>query len=124
MIAIVQPISFHSHAPDTKGVRVTLFSGSLESQALLKGYPRKSLLLDLATIIAHEIYSHAVPMWEMTTPIWPGPCRDPVRREEPTQACSILRENVIRRELGLPERTTYEEDDLGFVRHALSPSSP
>lgn len=106
------------------GVRVIVTTGDLEAKALLLGYPLEHLVMDLATVLAHEIYAHAVPFWEAETVRFPGPCTDPLPDQAPVESCAVQRENVIRREIGVPERTHRGESDLGFVRFLQSHAPP
>jgi len=66
------------------------------------GLPRSVLEEDLDRILIHEVYGHVVPF------ALSGGCADPLPGETVLSACSIRRENRIRRELDMPVRTTYD----------------
>jgi hypothetical protein len=63
------------------------------------------LAADLQRILIHEIYGHAIPY--LLTGHAGGRCADPVPGQGATQACSIRRENEVRKEAGLGERIDY-----------------
>jgi hypothetical protein len=44
-----------------------------------------------------------------------GRCADPEPGQRPSEACSIRRENVVRRELGLGRRTGYDLGGLALA---------
>lgn len=93
-------------------VRVVVFTEALEEELLRAGVPEEAVVLDLALVLAHEVFGHLVPFAEQDVTVWPTPCRDPDRRAAwRTTGCAVDRENVIRRELGVPERTTYARVD-------------
>jgi hypothetical protein len=60
---------------------------------------------DLDRVLVHEIYGHAIPY--LLAGDLTGRCADPVRGENPSDACSIIRENAVRAELGLGSRRDY-----------------
>jgi hypothetical protein len=103
---------FHPHGTILCDVRVVLFTERLEDELLMVGVPEEALVLDLAVMIAHEVFGHLVPFAEQPIPVWPTPCRDPDhRRARRTTGCAVDRENLIRQELSLPERRTYAQVD-------------
>lgn len=93
-------------------VRVVVFTEALEEELLRAGVPEEAVVLDLALVLAHEVFGHLVPFAEQGVTVWPTPCRDPDRRAAwRTTGCAVDRENLIRRELGVPERATYARVD-------------
>jgi hypothetical protein len=60
---------------------------------------------DLDSILVHEVYGHAVPY--LLAGSLSGQCADPKEDEAPSSACSIIRENAVRAELGLRPRSDY-----------------
>lgn len=100
--------------------RIVLYTSPYETLAHSNGYPRENLVRERAIILAHELYGHVFPMVDDDPGKFPGPCGDPVKGQAVLDSCAVQRENVIRRELGLPERTTYSPRELGFLRYALS----
>jgi hypothetical protein len=69
---------------------------------------------DLATILAHEVYGHAVPY--VLAGHLSGKCADPLPRQRATEACAIKRENEIRNELRLGQRRGHGLDGLTIAR--------
>jgi hypothetical protein len=101
---------FQPHGTILCGVRVVVFTERLEEELLRAGVPERSVVLDLALMIAHEVFGHLVPFAEQQIPVWPTPCRDPDhRRARRITGCAVDRENLIRQELGIPERTSYAQ---------------
>jgi len=93
-------------------VRVVFFTDALEEELLRAGVPEDVVILDLALVLAHEVFGHLVPFAEQGVTLWPSPCRDPERAlARRTTGCAVDRENLIRRELGVPERTSYARVD-------------
>jgi hypothetical protein len=93
-------------------VRVVFFTEELEAELLRQGVPEEELVMDLALVLAHEVYGHLVPFTDQPAPAWPSPCRDPAPRHARTRTgCAVDRENVIREELGVRERTSYARVD-------------
>lgn len=93
-------------------VRVVFFTETLEDELVWAGVPEDVLVLDLALVLAHEVFGHLVPFAEQGVTLWPTPCRDPDRaRARRTTGCAVDRENVIRSELGVPERLSYARVD-------------
>jgi hypothetical protein len=72
---------------------------------------------DLDRILVHEVYGHAFPYLRVGNAS--GKCADPVAGERAEQACSILRENAVRAELGLGRRTEYGLRGLALGRLSL-----
>lgn len=71
---------------------------------------------DLARILIHEVYGHAVPY--LVAGHVSGACSDPLS-ESDSRSCSLDRENVIRRELRLGVRIRYDLSGLalsGYLR--------
>jgi hypothetical protein len=60
---------------------------------------------DLDRILIHEVYGHAFPY--LRAGDLSGRCPDPRPGEPPASACSIVRENAVRAELGLGQRKDY-----------------
>jgi len=58
---------------------------------------------DIDRIMAHEVFGHAVPY--LLDGTLAGRCADPEPGQRAADACSIQRENIVRRELGLSRRT-------------------
>lgn len=93
-------------------VRVVFFTDMLEEDLLRAGVPEDVVVLDLALVLAHEVFGHLVPFAEQGVTLWPSPCRDPDRRTaRRTTGCAVDRENLVRRELGVPTRPTYAHVD-------------
>jgi hypothetical protein len=65
---------------------------------------KKDIETDLTRLLIHEIYGHAMP-WLLYGKA--GGCFDPKPGQLPASACSIRRENRIRKELGLGVRTDF-----------------
>jgi hypothetical protein len=95
------------------GVRVVFFTERLEEELLRAGgVAEDELLMDLAVMIAHEVYGHLIPFAEQDIPVWPTPCRDTDPGDEATSpGCAVERENRIRQELGVSGRYTYAHLD-------------
>jgi hypothetical protein len=72
---------------------------------------------DLDAILVHEVYGHAFPY--LFAGDMSGRCADPKPGERPEEACSIKRENEVRKELGLFRRTSYSLDALHLSRSPL-----
>lgn len=89
-------------------IRIIFFTESLEEELVGAGIAEQDVILDLAVVLVHEVFGHVIPFTDQPVPVWPTPCRDPRgRRAGFATGCAVDRENVIRRELGLPERITY-----------------
>jgi hypothetical protein len=71
---------------------------------------------DLDRVLVHEVYGHAVPY--LLAGDMSGRCADPKKGENPSEACSIRRENAVRSELGLGRR-----DDGGLSSLTLAMKS-
>jgi hypothetical protein len=103
---------FQPHGTILCGVRVVVFTERLEEELLRAGVPEHAVVEDLALMIAHEVFGHLVPFAEQQVPVWPTPCRDPDhRRARRTTGCAVDRENLIRKELSVPERASYAQVD-------------
>jgi hypothetical protein len=103
---------FHPPGTILCGVRVVFFTEELEEGLLAAGVPEAALVEDLAVMIAHEVFGHLIPFAEQKLPVWPTPCRDPEGRAARwTTGCAVDRENLIRQELGVTERSTYARPD-------------
>jgi hypothetical protein len=69
---------------------------------------------DVDRILIHELYGHVLPLaWTREIP---GGCPDPAPGEPATSSCAILRENLIRTELGLEPRLAYDLSGLNLGR--------
>jgi hypothetical protein len=69
---------------------------------------------DLDRIIAHEVYGHALPY--LLAGDLSGKCADPVKGQRAEDACAIKRENQIRSELKLGNRSDYGLSGLALAR--------
>jgi len=65
---------------------------------------------DLDSVLAHEVYGHAVPL--LLAGDLSGRCADPAPGQPAIEACAVRRENVIRSELRLGRRTNAGHDGL------------
>jgi hypothetical protein len=72
---------------------------------------------DLTRLLIHEIYGHAMP-WLLNGRA--GGCFDPAPGQLPVSACSIRRENRIRKELGLGPRTDFGLDSFAMAGPAAA----
>jgi hypothetical protein len=72
---------------------------------------------DVDRILIHEVYGHAIPY--LLAGDLSGRCADPKRGERPSDACSIRRENAVRKEVGLGQRS-----DDGLFSLALAHGRP
>jgi hypothetical protein len=103
-------------------VMVVLNVALLDSLHARLGSPRAEFEADLERLLAHEVYGHAVPY--LLAGNVTGRCADPEPGERSADACSIRRENEIRREAGLGRRSDYELRGLALGRRlAWSASS-
>jgi hypothetical protein len=71
---------------------------------------------DLDRILVHEVYGHAFPY--LRAGDLSGHCADPRPGERAAAACSIVRENAVREELGFGRRTDYGLNGLLLSRSA------
>jgi len=71
---------------------------------------------DLDSILAHEVYGHAVPY--LLAGHMSGRCADPVVGQRPSDSCALQRENEVRTQLGLGRRTEYGLDGLAMHRRS------
>jgi hypothetical protein len=69
---------------------------------------------DLDRILAHEVYGHALPY--LLAGHVSGACADPKNDERPADACAIQRENTVRAELALGQRTDAGMHSLALAR--------
>jgi hypothetical protein len=69
------------------------------------GSSRADFEADLERVLIHEVYGHAVPYLFAGSAA--GRCADPTRGERSVDACSVRRENAVRAQAGLGERTDY-----------------
>jgi len=69
------------------------------------GSSRADFETDLERVLIHEVYGHAVPY--LLAGSAAGRCADPAKGERAVDACSVRRENAVRAEAGLGERTDY-----------------
>jgi hypothetical protein len=69
---------------------------------------------DLDRILVHEVYGHAFPYLRAGS--LSGRCPDPTAGEPAVTACSIVRENAVRAELGLGRRADYGLNSLLLSR--------
>lgn len=70
--------------------------------------------VDLDRILVHEVYGHAFPY--LRAGDVSGRCADPAPGERAVTACSIVRENAVREELGFERRTDYGLNGLLLSR--------
>ena len=68
---------------------------------------------DLDSVLAHEIYGHAIPY--LLAGDMSGRCPDPSPGQPAFEACAIQRENVVRAQLGLSPRHDYGLDALAIA---------
>lgn len=103
---------FHPPGTILCEVRVVFFTEGLEEELVATGVSEEDVILDLAVVLVHEVFGHLIPFADQPVPVWPTPCRDPRHRWATlATGCAVDRENVIRRELGLPERVVYAHVD-------------
>lgn len=72
--------------------------------------PEPVLLAEMAVVLAHELYGHAIPLALAGTV--DAMCLDEVPESAP---CALERENRIRSELGVPHRRSYERVGLAIT---------
>ena len=79
---------------------VTWDPGGVQSENALLQFTANTIAT-VQTTIGHEVYGHVVP--------WTNgfDCKDGSPGTPAARSCSVRRENVIRRELGIPIRTQY-----------------
>jgi hypothetical protein len=110
VIAEVQPIADDWSRVDTVVVVVNVpLLDRLYSDATMADFEA-----DLDSILAHEVYGHAVPY--LLAGHLSGKCADPLPRQRPADACAIKRENEIRAELKMVQRRGYGLDGLTLAR--------
>ena len=88
------------------GAVVTVDVAALERMAARLGAQAGVVASDAERILIHEIYGHVVPL-ARTRRLADG-CPDPSPGEPATASCAIVRENLVRAELGLPARERYD----------------
>ena len=71
---------------------------------------------DVDRIVAHEVYGHAIPLLMSGT--LAGHCADPATGQSAIASCAIQRENIIRREMRLGQRSDYGRDSLALARRS------
>lgn len=114
-IAHIEPLTSDDDPTRLWGALVVFETSHLESAALQRGYPMPRLIQDLSTILAHELYGHLVPIIESPNRRWPGPCGD-IEEASGMPSCAVVKENLIRAELGLPPRQRASDlSPLGFI---------
>lgn len=99
----------------TDSVHVVFFTQALEEVALRdRGVPEAEIIVDLALLLAHELFGHVAPLASSGERRWPSPCRDPQASGREV-GCAVQRENRIRADLGVRQRANYAHVDLIFV---------
>jgi hypothetical protein len=103
-------------ADDQSRVNTVAVVINLDLLQRLSGLPVDAVQFkdDLDRIVAHEVYGHAVPY--LIAGHMSGECADPGPGQRATDACSIKRENLIRKEVGLGRRVDYGRESLTFAR--------
>ena len=115
-LAEVSPVSGSNGAIDA--VMVVINVALLDSLHTRLGSSREEFEADVERVLAHEVYGHAIPY--LLAGSMEGRCPDPRPGESAHDACSIRRENDVRREAGLGERTDYELQGLALGRRLAS----
>lgn len=111
VIAEVQPLAEHETRVDA--VVVVINVALLERMQGTFATPG-DFEDDLDRIIAHEVYGHAIPY--LLAGDLSGKCADPVKGQRAEDACAIKRENQIRSELKLGNRSDYGLSGLALAR--------
>lgn len=103
-------------ADDQARVDTVVVVINIELLQRLSGLPVEAAQFkdDLDRIVVHEIYGHAVPY--LLAGHLSGECADPASGQAATDACSIKRENEIRKEVGLGRRLEYGRNSLSIAR--------
>lgn len=117
-IAEVSPVLDADGTVNT--VMVVLNVALLDSLHTRLGSKAGELEADLERVLAHEVYGHAIPY--LMAGSLDGQCPDPVPGQTAKDACSIRRENEVRREANLGQRSDYELDGLALGRRLASAS--
>jgi hypothetical protein len=85
---------------------IVFFTRPAETAALSAGMEYEQLMEQLALMLVHEVYGHALPLVERG--VWPLPCDDPPFASPPwVLGCAAERENEIRADMGVQERRRY-----------------
>lgn len=94
---------------------IVFFTENAEYGALRAGMLFEQLIEQLALILIHELYGHALPLAERG--VWPLPCDDPPFSSPVwVLGCAAERENEIRADMGVPQRRRYAgATDLPFL---------
>jgi hypothetical protein len=115
-LAEVSPVPGSNGAIDA--VMVVINVALLDSLHARLGSSPEEFEADVERVLAHEVYGHAIPY--LLAGSVEGQCPDPRPGESPRDSCSIRRENDVRREAGLGERTDYELEGLALGRRLAS----
>jgi hypothetical protein len=104
-------------APDStvSTVMVVVNRELLDRMYAAAGGSRQERDADLMRILIHEIYGHAVPY--LVAGHVRGACPDPVERGG--RGCSINRENIVRAELRLGFRRSYDMNGLALSSYVI-----
>ncbi len=103
-------------ADDYGRVNTVLVVVNLQLIQKLSGLPVKAVDFedDLDRILAHEVYGHALPYLFVGNVS--GKCADPTVGQSALTSCAVQRENVIRREMRLGQRSEYGRESLALAR--------
>lgn len=115
-IAEVSPVRDADGA--VNAVMVVLNVALLDSLHTRLGSRPGEFEADLERVLAHEVYGHAIPY--LIAGSLDGRCPDPVPGQSARDACSIRRENEVRREADLGQRSDYELEGLALGRRLAS----
>lgn len=115
-IAEVSPVLDADGA--VNAVMVVLNVALLDSLHTRLGSKPGEFEADLERVLAHEVYGHAIPY--LIAGSLEGRCPDPVPGQAAKDACSIRRENEVRREADLGQRSDYELEGLALGRRLAS----
>jgi hypothetical protein len=115
-LAEVSPVPGSNGAIDA--VMVVINVALLDSLHARLGSSPQEFEADVERVLAHEVYGHAIPY--LLAGSVEGRCPDPRPGESAQDSCSIRRENDVRREAGLGERTDYELEGLALGRRLAS----
>jgi hypothetical protein len=102
-LAEVSPVLGSDGSVDV--VLVVVNYGLLASEHRRLGLSESSLEADLARILIHEVYGHAIPY--LIAGASSARCADPLPGEAADRSCSIRRENAVRAEARLGHRSDY-----------------
>ena len=108
----------HPLADASSRIDSVLIVVNLELLQRLSGLPATAVDFedDVDRIVAHEVYGHAIPLLMSGT--LSGHCADPATGQSAIASCAIQRENVIRREMRLGQRSDYGRDSLALARRS------